>query len=77
MSYNFRDEVVEEGLNILYKNLGAVKATKFLQILTIPKSDSVKDIEGITEGMNKETVLSLIAKTKENNKELWEKMGLL
>ncbi|OGC09942.1 hypothetical protein A3J90_02655 [candidate division WOR-1 bacterium RIFOXYC2_FULL_37_10] len=77
MSANFRDEVIEEGLDALYKNLGPVKATKFIQILTIPKSDSVKDIESITEGMDKKDAISLITQTRETNKNLWNKLGLI
>lgn len=74
---NFSEEIISEGLNLLYKNLGPLKATKFLQILSVPKGDSVSEIEGKTEGITKEKALELINTTRNQNRTLWEKLGLV
>ena len=74
---NLAEDIIEEGMGILFSNLGPIKATKFLQILSAPKGDAAKEIETKTEGITKEKALDLIAKAKVQNPRLWEKLGLI
>jgi hypothetical protein len=71
------EDIIEEGIGVLFNNLGPIKATKFLQVLGVLKGDSVKEIEEKTEGLSKEKALELISKAKEQNPKLWENLGLI
>ena len=59
-----KTSVIEEGMKVLFKELGTIKAIKFLQSLGINKGDSVKEIESITEKLSREEALSLLKKTE-------------
>ena len=59
-----KTSVIEEGMKVLFKELGPVKTIKFFQSLGINKGDSVKEIESITEKLSKEQVLSAIRKAR-------------
>lgn len=72
------EDIIEEGMDVLFGNLGPIKATKFLQVLSVPKGDAVKEIEEKTEGISKEKALELmINKAKAQNSQLWEKLRLI
>ncbi|MGB9612791.1 MAG: hypothetical protein ACPL4K_01250 [Candidatus Margulisiibacteriota bacterium] len=71
------EDIIEEGISVLFSNLGPIKATKFLQVLSIPKGDAVKEIEEKTEGISKEKALELISRAKAQNPQLWERVGLI
>ena len=64
MKTNSRISVIEEGMKVLFKELGHVRTIKFFQALGINKGDSVKEIESITEKLSRKQALSLIKKTE-------------
>ena len=59
--------LLEEGLEVLYKKLGVVKATQFVHLLSLGSGDSVKEIEAKTEKMNKAQALSFLSKIRKRN----------
>ncbi|MCK4233559.1 hypothetical protein KAU34_01895 [candidate division WOR-3 bacterium] len=69
--------LLEEGLDALIKEMGIIKAIKFIQLLSLGKGDSVREIEGKTERMGKEEALSLIKKIGMKNAKIWKEFGLL
>lgn len=69
--------LLEEGLDALIKEMGIIKAIKFIQLLSLGKGDSVQEIEGRTEKMGKEEALSFIKKIGMKNAKIWKKIGLL
>lgn len=71
------EEILQEGIEALFERLGAVKATKFLQMVSVSKGDTVREIETQTEKMTKDEVLKMIQEAKKSNPKLWEKTGLL
>lgn len=71
------EEILREGIELLFERLGAVKATKFLQLVSVSKGDTVQEIETQTEKMTKDEVLKMIQEEKKSNPKLWEKTGLL
>lgn len=77
MVENLAEDIIKEGVDTLYSNLGTIKTIKFLQMLSLGKGDSVKEIEQKTEQMSKEDVIQLIAQAKKTRPELWKKVGLL
>jgi len=71
------ESIIKEGIDVLYNNLGAIKAIKFLQLVSVSKGDTVQEIESITETMSKEEVLKMVSNAKEANEELWKKVKLI
>ena len=69
--------LLEEGLDALIKEMGIIKAIKFIQLLSLGKGNSVREIEGKTERMGKEEALSLIKKIGMKNAKIWKEFGLL
>ena len=56
--------MIEQGVEAVFKKLGPSKAIKFFQSMGLSKGDSVKEIESITEKMNKEQVIEMIKRAK-------------
>ena len=76
MENQLTEEIIKEGVDTLYSNLGTIKAAKFLQLISISGGNSVKEIEEKTEQMSKDDVMRLIAKAREEKPELWRKMKM-
>lgn len=77
MKETLADEILKEGIAVLYKQLGALKTLKFLQLLGTAKGDSVKEIEAQTEKMTPDEVLNLITNSKKKRSLTWKKISLL
>jgi hypothetical protein len=71
------EEILEEGVEAVYKNLGPAKAVKFFQIMGLTKGDSVAELEQKTESMSRDEVVELIKKVRRERSELWKKIGLI
>jgi len=77
MKETLADEIVREGIEVLYKQLGTLKTLKFLQLLGATRGDSVKEIEGKTEKMSSVEVLNLVSRVRHNRTALWKRIGLV
>ena len=64
MESEMHHPLVEKGIGTLFKELGPVKTIEFFQRLGINKGDSVREIESLTERMNKEEVMKGIKKAR-------------
>lgn len=53
-------KLIEEGIHLLYEELGPEKTIKFFQLVGVPKGDTLKEIEEITEKMSKEEALNFV-----------------
>ncbi len=69
--------LLEEGLDILFREMGIVKALKFIRLISAGKGDTVKEIETKTEKLTKEDALEFINKIKKQNAKIWKKFGLI
>ena len=69
--------LLEEGLDVLIKEMGIIKAIKFIQLLSLGKGNSVGEIEGKTEKMGKQEALAFIKKVRVKNARIWKEFGLL
>jgi len=77
MNTMIAEEILEEGVETIYKNLGSIKAIKFFQMMGLNKGNSVAELEQKTKAMSKEEVIGLIKKIRQEKKGLWEKIGLI
>ena len=59
-----KKNVLTEGIEVLFKELGSAKTIEFFQLLGINKGDSLKEIKSITEKLSKEEVLYGIKKAR-------------
>lgn len=57
-----KENLIEEGINQLYKEFGPVKTIKFFQLVGISRGDTLKEIEEITEKLSKKEALDLVKK---------------
>ncbi len=62
MKTEIRKDLVEEGVEMLYKEFGPAKTIKFFQIVGVHRGDTLKEIEGITEKLSREEALALVKK---------------
>lgn len=69
--------VLEEGLDVLFREMGIVKTIKFIQLISLGKGDAVQEIETETEKMSKEEALAFINKIRQKNIKIWKEFGLL
>ena len=69
--------LLEEGLDALIKEMGIINAIKFIQLLSLGKGDSVREIEDKTEKMNRKEALAFIKKLRMKNAKVWKEFGLL
>jgi len=53
-------EIIKEGVHVLYDELGPEKTVKFFQLVGVPRGDTLKEIEEITEKLSKEEALKLV-----------------
>jgi hypothetical protein len=74
MKTDLAEDIFEEGLDVLYEKLGAIKTIKFFQLVGVTRGDTLKEIEEKTERMSKEEVLKLIQETKAERRDLWDKI---
>ena len=77
MKETLAEEILKEGIETLYSQLGTLKTLKFLQLIGATKGDSVKEIEQKTEKMSREEILTLVSTIRKGNSGLWKKVGLL
>ena len=73
METKMNDPVLEEGIAILFKKMGPVKAIEFFQKMGLNNGDSVKELESFSEKKSKEVVMEGIrrmrnAKIKNNGR---------
>ena len=61
---NLQTQLMEKGIEVLYRELGPVQTIKFFQSLGINKGDSVKEIESITEKFSRKEALERLRKYK-------------
>ena len=64
METRLESSMIEEGVEAVFRKLGAVRAIKFFQSMGINKGDSLKEIESKTEKMSREQVINMIKKEK-------------
>ncbi len=57
-----KENLMEEGVNQLYKEFGPVKTIKFFQLVGISRGDTLKEIEEITKKLSKKEALDLVKK---------------
>lgn len=77
MKSELKEEIIKDGIDTLYSHLGAIRTVKFLQLISLSKGDSVKEIEAETTKLSKDKILNLITQTKKQRPDLWKKFGLL
>ncbi|MFH0773921.1 MAG: hypothetical protein V2A53_00290 [bacterium] len=77
MNAMIAEEILEEGVETLYENLGPIKAIKFFQMIGLNKGNSVAELEQKTEAMSRKEVIELIKKVRQEKKGIWEKIGLI
>jgi len=51
MNKMIADEILNEGIGVLYEKLGSAKTIKFFQLLGVPKGDSVSELREKTKGL--------------------------
>jgi hypothetical protein len=56
--------LVKEGVHAVYDELGPEKTIKFFQIVGIPRGDTLKEIEAITQKLSRKEALSLVKKAR-------------
>ncbi len=66
MKMSVTENLVEEGVHVLYDEFGAARTIKFFQLLGIPKGDTLKEIEEITEKLSREEAIILVKKAGQN-----------
>ena len=71
------EDIVDEGVHLLYKELGPVKTIKFFQLIGAYRDDTLKEIEEKTSKMSKKEALDLINKVRRERKDLWKDVGLV
>ena len=64
MKQEIKENIIEEGIHVLYRKMGASKAIKFFQLVGINKGDTLKEIEAITQKLSREQSLRLVRKGK-------------
>ena len=57
-----KENLMEEGINQLYKEFGPVKTIRFFQLVGISRGDTLKEIEEITKKLSKKEALDLVKK---------------
>jgi hypothetical protein len=62
MNMKTEEKLIEEGVHVLYDELGAAKTIKFFQLVGVPRGDTLKEIETITEKFSREEALALVKK---------------
>lgn len=77
MNTMIAEEILEEGVETLYENLGPIKTIKFFQMIGLNKGNSVAELEQKTEKMSRKEVIGLIEKTRKEKEEIWRKIGLI
>ena len=58
------EKIVEEGVHVLYEELGPEKTIRFFQLMGIQRGDTLKEIEEMTEKMSKAEAINLVKKVK-------------
>ena len=77
MNTKIANEIMEEGIRILYTKLGATKTLKFFQLIGVNQGDSVKELEEKTKKLSREEVISLIKHAQKLRPSLWKKVHLI
>ena len=60
------ETIVEEGVHVLYEELGPEKTIRFFQLVGVQRGDTLKEIEEITRNLSKQDAINLVRKVKRN-----------
>ena len=55
-------DLVKEGVEILYERFGPVKTIKFFQMLGLGRGDTLEEIESITSKLSRQQALEFVKK---------------
>lgn len=64
MKQEMKENIIEEGVSVLYREMGPSKAIKFFQLVGINRGDTLKEIEAITQRLSREQSLRLVRKER-------------
>ena len=64
MKAEFKEDLLEEGVQTLYEEFGPAKTIKFFQLVGIQNGDTLKEIEELTQKLSKEEALRLVRKAE-------------
>lgn len=57
-------DLVKQGVEILYAKFGPAKTIKFFQMLGLGKGDTLDEVESITSKLSREQALDLVKKAR-------------
>ena len=64
METKMQYDVLKEGISVIFKELGPIKAIEFFQKLGLNRGDSVKELRAIRERRSKKDILDRIRKMR-------------
>lgn len=71
------EDILNDGVRVLYKELGPIKTVKFFQLIGVSRGNTLKEIEEKTSKMSRKEALDLINKVKAERRDFWRDVGLV
>ncbi len=77
MNTKIANEIVDEGIKILYTRLGATKTLKFFQLIGLSQGDSVSELAERTKNLTHKDIAVLVKQAQKLRHSLWKKVNLI